>query len=175
MVGGWKDEIAKHSIIAIQNFKFNRKNSSDMYLMADAMSMFYEKDIEIFIIVSSDSDYIPLVHKLRENKKQVVGIVENKANQSYINAFNEFHYLNKKQEKSDELIKELFNTIDQLIEEKNRAEYSQIPSIMQRKYPDFNRQNYGCRGFRELIKKFIGNHYKEVLADDGCTYYLVKN
>lgn len=175
VVGGWKDEIAKHSIIAIQNFKFNRKNSSDMYLMADAMSMFYEKDIEIFIIVSSDSDYIPLAHKLRENKRQVIGIVENKANQSYINAFNKFHYLNKKQEKSDELIKELFNTIDQLIEEKNRAEYSQIPPIMQRKYPDFNPKNYGCSSFKELINKFIGNHYKEVLADDGCTYYLVKN
>lgn len=174
-LSGWKDEIAEHSIIAIQNFKFNRKNSSDMHLMADAMSMFYEKDIEIFIIVSSDSDYIPLVHKLRENKKQVVGIVENKANQSYINAFNEFHYLNKKQEKSDELIKELFNTIDQLIEEKNRAEYSQIPPIMQRKYPDFNPKNYGCSSFKELINKFIDNNYKKEVANDGCTHYLVKN
>ncbi|WP_341464783.1 NYN domain-containing protein [Campylobacter helveticus] len=173
---GWKEHILEHSIIAMQNFRFNsQKNSSDMYLMADAMSMFYEKDIEIFIIVSSDSDYIPLVHKIRENKKQVVGIVENKANQSYINAFNEFHYLNKKQEKSDELIKELFNTIDQLIEEKNRAEYSQIPSIMQRKYPDFNRQNYGCSSFKELINKFIDNNYKKEVANDGCTYYLVKN
>lgn len=131
--------------------------------------------LKFFIIVSSDSDYIPLAHKLRENKRQVIGIVENKANQSYINAFNEFHYLNKKQEKSDELIKELFNTIDQLIEEKNRAEYSQIPPIMQRKYPDFNPKNYGCSSFKELINKFIDNNYKKEVANDGCTHYLVKN
>lgn len=68
--------------------------------MADAMSTFYEKDVEIFIIVSSDSDYIPLTQKLRESKKQVIGTEENKANKFYINVFSAFHYLDKKEEKA---------------------------------------------------------------------------
>ncbi|EOB1665448.1 NYN domain-containing protein [Campylobacter upsaliensis] len=173
-LSGWKDEIAEHSIIAIQNFKFNRKNSSDMHLMADAMSIFYEKDIEIFIIVSSDSDYIPLTQKLRESKKQVIGMGENKANKFYINVFSVFHYLDKKEEKSDKVIKELFAIIKQLIEEKNRAEYAQISLMMKRKYPDFNRQNYGCSNFRELINKFVKDKYQEEIADDNTTFYLVK-
>lgn len=173
-LSGWKDEIAKHSIIAIQNFKFNRKNSSDMHLMADAMSIFYKKDVEIFIIVSSDSDYIPLTQKLRESKKQVIGMGENKANKFYINAFSVFHYLDKKEEKSNKVIKELFAIIEQLIEEKNRAEYAQISSMMIRKYPDFNSQNYGCFGFRELINKFVKDEYQEKVADDNTTFYLVK-
>lgn len=174
-VGGWKNQIAEHSIIAMQNFKLNNKNSSDMYLMAEALSIFYEKDVEIFIIVSSDSDYIPLVQKLRENKKQVIGIGENKTNKFYINAFNEFCYLNKKQEKSEDLIEdELFSVINQLIEEKNRAEYAKISSIMKRKYPNFNPRNYGCPSFRKLIDKFIKDEYQEKVADDNTTFYLVK-
>lgn len=142
--------------------------------MADAMSIFYEKDVEIFIIVSSDSDYIPLTQKLRESKKQVIGMGENKANKSYINAFSAFHYLDKKEEKSDKVIKELFAIINQLIEEKNRAEYAQISLMMKRKYPDFNPQNYGCSNFRELINKFVKDKYQEEIADDNTTFYLVK-
>lgn len=99
---------------------------------------------------------------------------ENKANKFYINAFSAFHYLDKKEEKSDKVIKELFAIINQLIEEKNRAEYAQISSMMIRKYPDFNSQNYGCFGFRELINKFVKDEYQEKVADDNTTFYLVK-
>lgn len=99
---------------------------------------------------------------------------ENKANKFYINAFSVFHYLDKKEEKSDKVIKELFAIINQLIEEKNRAEYAQISLMMKRKYPDFNSQNYGCSGFRELINKFVKDEYQEKVADDNTTFYLVK-
>ena len=126
-----------------------------MHLMADAMSTFYEKDVEIFIIVSSDSDYIPLTQKLRESKKQVIGTEENKANKFYINVFSAFHYLDKKEEKSDKVINELFVIIDQLIKEKNHTEYAQISLMMERKYPDFNPQNYDCPSFRKLMDKFV--------------------
>lgn len=179
-VKGWKEQIYKYSISSIQNFKFsNGKNSSDMYLLSDAMSVFYEKqDIDLFIIVSSDRDYTPLVQKLRENKKQIVGIGINKPSKFYINAFNHFHCLGKnaEDEKCDELIVELFKAIDGLIEEKQRAILSQIKQKLQEKYPNFNAKDYeGCSGssaFKKFIMKFTKNKYQ--MKHEGGADFLIK-
>ncbi|EOI0252873.1 NYN domain-containing protein, partial [Campylobacter jejuni] len=68
-IQGWREQIAEYSLIAMQQFNFAaNKNSSDMYLITEIMSIFYEKNIDIFVIVSSDSDYTSLIQKLRENK-----------------------------------------------------------------------------------------------------------
>ncbi|WP_181892475.1 OST-HTH/LOTUS domain-containing protein [Campylobacter upsaliensis] len=42
-----------------------------------------------------------------------------------------------------------------MIKEKNHTEYAQISLMMERKYPDFNPQNYGCPSFRKLMDKFV--------------------
>lgn len=48
-IQAWKEQIAEYSLIAMQQFNFvANKNSSDMYLMAEIISIFYEKDIDIF-------------------------------------------------------------------------------------------------------------------------------
>lgn len=179
-VKSWKEQIYKHSISSIQNFKFsNGKNSSDMYLLTDAMSVFYEKkNINPFIIVSSDRDYTPLVQKLRENKKQVVGISTNRASKFYTNVFNNFHYLGKNTEceKCDELIKELFRVIDGLIEEKQRAIFSQIKQKLKEKYPNFDAKNYedcgGSSAFKKFIMKFTKNKYQ--MKREGGADFLIK-
>ncbi|EAK2295338.1 NYN domain-containing protein, partial [Campylobacter jejuni] len=90
-IQGWREQIAEYSLIAMQQFNFAaNKNSSDMYLITEIMSIFYEKNIDIFVIVSSDSDYTSLIQKLRENKKQVIGMGLEKSIKSYVNAFSEF-------------------------------------------------------------------------------------
>lgn len=123
-----------------------------MYLITEIMSIFYEKDIDIFVIVSSDSDYTSLIQKLRENKKQVIGMGLEKSIKSYVNAFSEFFYLDQDENKKEDILSKdylraLINITEQLIDEKGRAEYAQIRTNMNCKYSDFNPQNYGFKNF----------------------------
>lgn len=114
-IQAWKEQIAEYSLIAMQQFNFAaNKNSSDMYLITEIMSIFYEKDIDIFVIVSSDSDYTSLIQKLRENKKQVIGMGLEKSIKSYVNAFSEFFYLDQDENKKRRYFKQgLFKSFDQ--------------------------------------------------------------
>ncbi|TKX33833.1 NYN domain-containing protein [Campylobacter taeniopygiae] len=178
-IQNWKEQIAQYSLIAMQQFNFAaNKNSSDMYLITEIISVFYEKNIDIFVIVSSDSDYTSLIQKLRENKKQVIGMGLEKSIQSYVNAFSEFFYLDQDERKkktvlSNDYLKTLINITEQLIDEKGRAEYAQIRTNMNRKYSDFNPQNYGFKNFRALIQKFLSKMKKFKEKREKNIYFLV--
>jgi uncharacterized LabA/DUF88 family protein len=51
------------------------KNSADIRLVVDALDLCYTKShVDTFVIISGDSDFSPLVSKLRENAKQVIGV-----------------------------------------------------------------------------------------------------
>lgn len=175
---GWKEQIAEYSLIAMQQFHFAHKNSSDMYLITEIMSIFYEKDIDIFVIVSSDSDYTSLIQKLRENKKQVIGMGLERSIKSYVNAFSEFFYLYEQKNEntlSKEYLRDLIKISEQLIDEKGRAEYARIRTNMNHKYSDFNPQNYGFKNFRVLIRNFLPEMRKFEEGRERDTYFLVKN
>ena len=99
-VRGWKDEIGNYSIVTNHQFTFvNGKNSSDLSLVIQAMVILFEKDVDIFCIVSSDSDFTRLAQELRERNKLVIGMGGRKnSNKSYVNAFSEFIYLGEEKE-----------------------------------------------------------------------------
>ena len=59
---GWKEELLRHAIQPVQQFAYTRgKNSTDSALIIDAMDLLYAGNLEGFAIVSSDSDFTPLV------------------------------------------------------------------------------------------------------------------
>jgi uncharacterized LabA/DUF88 family protein len=70
------------------------KNSADIRLVVDALDLCYTKEhVHIFVIVSGDSDFSPLVSKLRENNKQVIGLgVKNSSADLLIDNCDEFIY-----------------------------------------------------------------------------------
>ncbi|MCR6571349.1 NYN domain-containing protein [Campylobacter insulaenigrae] len=180
-IQNWKDQIEQYSIIAMQQFNFiANKNSSDMYLITEIMSVFYEKkDIDIFVIVSSDSDYTSLIQKLKEAKKQVIGMGLKQAVKSYVNSFNEFFYLDKDNSKDKtiidkEYIKDLINITETLIEEKGRAEYAQIRSNMNRKHANFTPQNFNFKNFRALVKELLPRMKQFKESNEKNIYFLEK-
>ena len=67
--------LQKLGIEAIQNFHASNsaKNSSDIRLAIDAIELVYRSDVDAFVIVSADSDFVPLVNQLRASGKTVVG------------------------------------------------------------------------------------------------------
>ena len=66
---------AAFELIEIPHLRMSGKNSADIRMVVDALDLCYTKEhVDIFVIISGDSDFSPLVSKLRENNKYVIGI-----------------------------------------------------------------------------------------------------
>ena len=66
---------AAFEMIEIPHVKLSGKNSADIRMVVDALDLCYTKEhIDTFVIISGDSDFSPLVSKLRENAKTVIGV-----------------------------------------------------------------------------------------------------
>jgi len=73
-----------------QNAYTSGKNSTDLALVIDAMDLLYDGNVEAFALVTSDSDFTSLAHRLRESGKKVYVLGENKAPESLRNACDKF-------------------------------------------------------------------------------------
>ncbi len=85
---------AAFEMIEIPHVSYSGKNSADIRLVVDALDLCYTKrHIDYFVIVSGDSDFSPLVSKLRENNKVVIGLgVKNSSSDLLIDNCDDFIY-----------------------------------------------------------------------------------
>lgn len=85
---------AAFELIEIPHTRQSGKNSADIRLVVDALDLCYTKEhIDTFVIISGDSDFSPLVSKLRENAKQVIGVgVKNSTSDLLTHNCDEFIY-----------------------------------------------------------------------------------
>src|SRR6266851_8680153 len=85
---------AAFELIEIPHLRQSGKNSADIRMVVDALDLCYTKGhVDTFVIVSGDSDFSPLVSKLRENAKTVIGVgVKNSTSDLFINNCDEFIY-----------------------------------------------------------------------------------
>ena len=66
---------ASFELIEIPHVRQSGKNSADIRMVVDALDLFYTKShVDTFVVISGDSDFSPLVSKLRENNKIVIGV-----------------------------------------------------------------------------------------------------
>lgn len=81
-------------LIEIPHTRQSGKNSADIRMVVDALDLCYTKDhIDMFVIISGDSDFSPLVSKLRENAKLVIGVgVKNSTSELLMNNCDEFMF-----------------------------------------------------------------------------------
>lgn len=93
---------ASFELIDIPHVRQSGKNSADIRMVVDALDLCYTKaHVDTFVIISGDSDFSPLVSKLRENAKTVIGVgVKNSTSDLLINNCDEFIYY-------DDLVREL--------------------------------------------------------------------
>jgi uncharacterized protein (TIGR00288 family) len=85
---------AAFELIEIPHVRQSGKNSADIRMVVDALDLCYTKGhVDMFVILSGDSDFSPLVSKLRENAKTVIGVgVKNSTSDLFINNCDEFIY-----------------------------------------------------------------------------------
>jgi uncharacterized protein (TIGR00288 family) len=93
---------AAFELIDIPHVRQSGKNSADIRMVVDALDLCYTKaHVDTFVIISGDSDFSPLVSKLRENAKTVIGVgVKNSTSDLLMSNCDEFIYY-------DDLVREL--------------------------------------------------------------------
>ena len=155
-------------LIDIPQHRMTGKNSADIRMVVDAMDLASNKaHITTFVIGSGDSDFSPLVSKLKENNKQVLGFgVKGSTSELLIDNCDEFLYyedlvrektkapsLQGLPEKTAEAFSLLVDSILALKRENKEVLWgSMVKQTMQRKYPSFNESYYGFRAFSELLE-----------------------
>ena len=91
---GWEEQLHDHAIRPMQQFDYSKgKNASDMAMVIDAMDLLYTDKPDAFGIVSSDSDFTPLVMHLRAKGSAVYGFGARKTPEPFVNACSRFLFL----------------------------------------------------------------------------------
>ena len=154
-------------LIEIPGRSYSGKNSADIRMAVDAMDMCYSKEhIDLFVVASGDSDFSPLVSKLKENDKYVIGVgVKNSSSDLLIDNCDEFIFyedLVRAQKtpqvaggdkKKSEVFKLLIDSIKALMRENKEILWgSMVKQTMQRKKPTFNEEYYGYNTFSDLLE-----------------------
>jgi uncharacterized protein (TIGR00288 family) len=176
-------------LIDIPQKFYSGKNSADIKMVVDAMDLSYAKEhLDTFVIVSGDSDFSPLVSKLKENNKYVIGIgVKNSSSNLLIDNCDEFIYYedvwrdNQKGPKLDGLNKKtaeafslMIESIQALIRENKDVLWgSMIKQTMQRKKPSFNEGYYGYSSFSELLEDAERKQILKLKKDQRSGTYIV--
>jgi hypothetical protein len=170
------------------------KNSADIRLAVDAMDLAWSKEhIDTFVIVSGDSDFSPLVSKLKENGKHVIGLgMKESTSDLLAGNCDEFIFYEDLEKQAappaptgpqavsippekKEVFDLLLESIAALIREnKDPIFASMVKDTMQRKKPSFNESAYGYRSFSALLLDAEKQKYIKLHRDKkaGWTYVV---
>ena len=169
-------------LIEIPDRQYTGKNSADIGLSVDAVEMCLTKDhIDTFAILSGDSDFSPLVAKLKEFGKRVIGVGMRDATSPLLSdSCDEFIYyediitgpgipdfMGKVPKEKAECYQLLFETIDALQHETDSlVQASLVKDTMRRKRPQFSERSYGYRSFTDLLKEASNLGFLKIHQDE---------
>lgn len=181
-------------LIDIPQSKMSGKNSADIRMVVDAIDLCYSKQhIDTFALLSGDSDFSPLVSKLKENNRRVIGCgVKSSTSDLLISNCDEFMYYDdlvrtakqtpkapKKQNKTDTDKKQ--DAIDQVLEVVHSVEQdydplwgSTLKQAIRRVYPGFSESYYGYSNFSALLEDIKAKGLIDLEYDDSRGNYKVR-
>lgn len=92
-LSGWIEKLHPHAIRPMQQFAYTKgKNATDSAMIIDAMDLLYSKNVDAFALMTSDSDFTPLVLRILESGYPVYGFGEKKTPQAFVDACSPFIY-----------------------------------------------------------------------------------
>ena len=176
-------------LIDIPQSRYSGKNSADIRMVVDAMDLAHRNEhIDTFAIVSGDSDFSPLVSKLRENDKYVIGLgVKNSSSELLVGNCDEFIFyedltrdarrqttLKGIPEKKAEAFAQLVDAVQALQRENKEVLWgSMVKQTMIRKNPAFNESYYGYSTFSKLLEDAAKNKVVSLQRDDRSGTYVI--
>ncbi|MBP7755798.1 MAG: NYN domain-containing protein [Acidobacteria bacterium] len=177
-------------LIDIPQRYYSGKNSADIKMVVDAMDLCYAKEhLDTFVLVSGDSDFSPLVSKLKENNKTVIGIgMKNSSSALLVDNCDEFLYyedlwrsqqaapqLDGLPKKKAEAFALLIDSILALMRENKPVLWgSMIKETMKRKKPSFNEGYYGYSTFSDLLEDAERANILKLRRDRRAGTYVVE-
>lgn len=193
---------AAFELIEVPHVSYSGKNSADIRLVVDALDICYTKDhLDLFVVISGDSDFSPLVSKLRENNKKVIGLgVKNSTSDLLIDNCDEYIYYddlvreqsggssddgNKKNKQQNqepqtpygekqEAIEMVLDQVEALFRERDSNLWSSlVKQTLQRKRPNFSESYYGYTSFSELLEDAESQGLLELQKDEKSGGYIV--
>jgi uncharacterized protein (TIGR00288 family) len=194
---------ASFELIEIPHVRQSGKNSADIRMVVDALDLCYTKGhVDTFVIVSGDSDFSPLVSKLRENAKLVIGVgVKNSSSDLLINNCDEFIYYDDlvradeqkrraakkrrdsapagedKKDKKQEAFDLMLATLEALIAERGADEKiwgSMVKQALKRRHPGFNETYYGFGAFADLLEEAQKKGLIKLDPDEKSGGYILR-
>jgi len=197
---------ASFELIEIPHVRQSGKNSADIRMVVDALDLCYTKEhIDTFVIISGDSDFSPLVSKLRENAKTVIGVgVKNSTSDLLISNCDEFIYYDdlarglptarreskparrmpaakvakpQKDRKQEAMDLVLETTTALAAERGDRAKLwgSMIKQTLKRRHPGFTETFYGFPSFNELLEEAQARGYLKLELDEKSGGYVIQS
>jgi uncharacterized protein (TIGR00288 family) len=175
-------------LVDIPKTRQSGKNSADIRMVVDAIDLCYSKPhISTFALLTGDSDFSPLVAKLKENDRKVIGCgVKSSTSNLLIASCDEFVYYDdlvreaqkpavpappaekgrRKPDKTLEAMDRLMGVVQSLARDYDPLWGSLVKQTIRRIYPGFNESYYGYRTFTDLIqaaeaRKFLALEYDE--------------
>ena len=196
---------ASFELIEIPHVRQSGKNSADIRMVVDALDLCYTKaHVDTFVIISGDSDFSPLVSKLRENNKVVIGVgVKSSTSDLLMNNCDEFIFYDdlvreeeskarraaktaakkspksgkKEDDKAEEAMALVLETLEALYAERGEEEKiwgSMIKQALKRRKPGFSESYYGFRSFSALLEEAQRRKLLSLERDDKSGGYLVQ-
>jgi uncharacterized LabA/DUF88 family protein len=180
-------------LIEVPQKSVGGKNSADIRLVVDAMDMSFQKEhINCFVVCSGDSDFSPLVSKLKENNKYVIGLgVKNSTSDLLIENCDEFIFyedivrvqqrplpaisgtLPPKLQDCFELLADSVLALQR--ENKEILWGSMVKETMKRKKPSFNESYYGFRTFSHLLEDAQRRGIVTLRKDQKSGSYVIED
>jgi uncharacterized protein (TIGR00288 family) len=185
-------------LIDIPQTRMSGKNSADIRMVVDALDLCYSKThIDAFALVSGDSDFSPLVSKLKENNKRVIGCgAKSSTSDLLIANCDEFIYYDdlirtakrarppaakkspaddgEKADKKQEAVERVLEVLTSIEQDYDSLWGSILKQAIRRVHPGFNEGYYGYRSFSDLLEDLKAKGLIELEYDEGRGNYKVR-
>jgi len=188
---GWSEKLHPNAIRPMQQFAYTKgKNATDSAMIIDAMDILYSKNIDAFALMTSDSDFTPLVLRIRESGLPVYGFGEKKTPQPFVDACSLFIYTeklssiaNNKDEKSTvslkkskkelradtSLVRLMRTAVEQTADDDGWANMAKVGAYISNN-SSFSPINYGYKRLGDLIK--VSELFKVEMRHEGSVMYI---
>ena len=189
-------------LVDIPQSKVSGKNSADIHMVVDALDLCYQKQhVDTFALISGDSDFSPLVGKLKENDKRVIGCgIKSSTSDLLIGSCDEFVYYDDlmrnvaetekkktsarssnsstragKNGRINDAGEKVLQIVRSLERDYDTVWGSMVKQATRRVFPGFNEEYYGQASFAQLLEQLREGGHIELEFDEKRGNYVVRS
>lgn len=189
---GWEEKLHPHAIKPIQQFAYTTgKNATDAAMIIDAMDILYTQNLDAFALMTSDSDFTPLVMRILSNGITVYGFGEKKTPLPFVKACSQFIYTENLEVTEDEedkattgantkktrnelradtaLVKLLRTAVEQSADENGWSNLGPVGQYISNN-TSFSPINFGYRKLSDLIR--VSDLFEIEMRHDNSVMYI---